>query len=152
MTTTLLTPSSTAATTTSATRTAPVAVFVFTTGAALVAAAATTAYGAVAIAIHGSMQVGDPGASTAAGINAFSFGIGTLMSSALGVAVAVLIARYAAAPARRWTQVSVALLAVSLVFPLAASHTDNATRLTLTVAHLVAGAIIIPTVRRRFSH
>jgi hypothetical protein len=150
MTTTLVSPTQSTAATTPSVRSAPVAAVAG--GAAVVAAAVTTGYGAVAIAIHGSMRAGDPGASKAAAINAFSFGIGTLMSAALGVVIAVLIARYVAEPVRRWTQVSVTLLAVSLAFPLAASHTDNATRLTLAAAHLIAGAIIIPVVRRRLQH
>ena len=149
MTTTLATRTATTPTATHQVDRAPVAVIAG--GIAVVAAAATTGYGAIAIAIHGAMQAGDPGASKAVALNAFSFGIGTLMSAALGIVIAVLIARYAADPAKRWTQVAVSLLAVSLLFPLAASHTDDATRLILAAAHLLAGAIIIPVVRRRLS-
>jgi Family of unknown function (DUF6069) len=117
----------------------------------VLAAVAVSGYGAVAIAIHGSMQAGDPGASHPAAIKASSFGIGVLMSMVLGLAIVLLVARYAAAPARRFTQIALPLLAVSLFFPLAASHTDEATRLTLAGAHLIAAAIIIPGLQRRLS-
>jgi hypothetical protein len=147
MTTTLI--NSAPAVTTSATRRTPVAVTSIV--ASLAAAAVTTGYGAIAIAAHGAMQAGDPGASKAATINAASFGIGTLMSAAIGVVIAVAIARYSSRPAALWTRVTVVLLAVSLVFPLLASHTDSATRFALAGAHLLAAAVIIPVVRRRLS-
>jgi len=43
------------------------------------------------------------------------------------------------------------LLALSLAVPLTAADTAISTKLTLAAAHLIAGAIIIPTVARRLS-
>jgi protein-S-isoprenylcysteine O-methyltransferase Ste14 len=52
--------------------------------------------------------------------------------------------RRAAVPARAFLRTAVVLTVVSLAFPLTATHTDTATRLTLALGHLVAAALIIP--------
>jgi hypothetical protein len=114
--------------------------------ASLAGALALLAYGAAAIAVHGPMQAGDPGASKAVPLNAASFSIGVLFSSFAGVLVAVAVARWAKRPARTFGRAAAALTAVSLFFPLAASHTDEATRLVLAGGHLVAAAVIIPAI------
>lgn len=115
---------------------------------AIAGAAVLFAYGAAAIAIHGPMQVGDPGASHAVPLDAASFSIGVLFSASVGVLLAVAIARWAHQPARTFTRAAVALTAVSLFFPLASSHTDEATRLALAGGHVVAAAVIIPAIVR----
>lgn len=116
--------------------------------ASLAGAAVLFGYGAVAVAIHGPMQAGDPGASEAAPINAASFSIGVLFSSFLGVVIAVALARWAKRPARTFTRAAVVLTVVSMFFPLASTHTDEATRLFLAGGHVVAAAVIIPLVVR----
>jgi hypothetical protein len=40
---------------------------------------------------------------------------------------------------------------VSLVFPLAASHTATSTRLTLALGHLIAAAVVIPIITGRLT-
>lgn len=60
-----------------------------------------------------------------------------------------LVARRAAHPARTYLRTALPLLALSLAAPLSAADTATSTKLTLSAAHLVAGAIIIPTVARR---
>jgi len=47
--------------------------------------------------------------------------------------------------------ISLPLLALSLAVPLTAADTAISTKLTLAAAHLIAGAIIIPTVAKRLS-
>jgi hypothetical protein len=103
-------------------------------------------YGAVAIAAHGPMQAGDPGASRAVPVTAASFAIGVLFSSFFGTLLAVAVARWANDPARTFLRAAVALGVLSLAAPLAASHTTEATRLILAGGHLVAAAVIIPAI------
>jgi hypothetical protein len=106
------------------------------------------AYGAAALAIHGPMAAGDPGAAKAVPIVASSFPVGVLFSAFLGTVLAVVLARWAADPARTFGRAAVALTAVSLAAPLAASHTTEATRLILAGGHLVAAAVVIPLIVR----
>jgi hypothetical protein len=105
-------------------------------------------YGAVAVAAHGPMQAGDPGASHAVPITAASFAIGVLFSSLLGTILAVAIARWATHPARTFMRAAIALGALSLIAPLAASHTTEATRLILAGGHVIAAAVVIPVIVR----
>jgi uncharacterized protein DUF6069 len=105
-------------------------------------------YGALAVAVHGPMQAGDPGAARATAITASSFAIGVLFSSSLGIVLAVALARWASHPARTFLRVALVLTAVSLTAPLAASHTDVSTRLLLAGGHLVAALVVIPVIVR----
>jgi hypothetical protein len=105
-------------------------------------------YGALAVAVHGPMQAGDPGAAEAAPITASSFAVGVLFSSTLGIVLAVALARWASHPARTFLRVAVVLTSVSLVAPLAASHTDISTRFLLAGGHVVAALIVIPAIVR----
>jgi heme/copper-type cytochrome/quinol oxidase subunit 4 len=112
--------------------------------AAVAGAALLYGYGAVARAIAGPMQAGDIGASHADPITPASFSIGVVLCTVVGTVLALVLARRAAAPARVFLRTAVVLTVVSLVFPLTATHTDTATRLTLALGHLVAAALIIP--------
>jgi hypothetical protein len=64
----------------------------------------------------------------------------------------MVLARLATHPARVFLRTSLALVAISLVFPLAASHTATTTRLTLALGHLIAAAIVIPIMTTRLTH
>jgi hypothetical protein len=110
--------------------------------------AALLAYGAAAVAIHGPMHAANYGASHAVPIVASSFPIGVLFSAFFGSILAVAFARWAAHPSRTFFRTAIVLTAVSLGAPLAASHTTEATRLTLAGGHIVAAAIIIPIIVR----
>jgi hypothetical protein len=113
--------------------------------AAVAGAAVLFAYGAAAIAVHGSMSVGDPGDTVP--ITAASFSIGVLFSSFFGVLLAVALGRWAKRPACTFQRVAVVLTVVSLYAPFTA-HTDTGTKYLLAVGHLVAAAVIIPLVVR----
>jgi Family of unknown function (DUF6069) len=108
-------------------------------------AAVLFAYGAAAVAIHGPMEVGDPGNTVP--ITAASFAIGVLFSSFFGVVIAVALARWAKRPARTFQRAAIALTVVSLYAPFTA-QTDTATKYVLAVGHLVAAAVIVPLVVR----
>ena len=68
-----------------------------------------------------------------------------------GTILAMILAARAADPARVFALTTVILVAVSLVFPLAASHTAATTRLTLALGHLIAAAIVIPILTLRLT-
>ena len=108
-------------------------------------AAVLFGYGVTAVAVHGPMEVGDPGNTTP--ITAASFAIGVLFSSFFGVLLALALARWAKRPARTFQRTAIVLTVVSLWAPFTAS-TDGATRATLAVGHIVAAGVIIPLIVR----
>ena len=69
------------------------------------------------------------GASQAQAITPASFAAGVVFCTAAGTILAMVLARRAANPARAFLRTSLILVAVSLVFPLAACHTATSTRL-----------------------
>lgn len=118
--------------------------------AGLAAAVATEAYGLVARAAGVPMAAGTPGASATQPIEVGMFAMGTLICTFWGTVIAVLLARFAKDPARTYVRTTVALTVLSLADPLAAGGgTAFSTRLMLALAHVIAAAIIIPTVARR---
>ena len=74
----------------------------------------------------------------------------TAFFSVIGLVLAVVLARFARRPRRTWIRTTVVLTVLSfvpdLVFPMAAS-----TRVLLVLTHVVAAAIVIPTVARRLA-
>lgn len=75
----------------------------------------------------------------------FAFPQVTLISSIIGVVIAIVTSRRSSRPQRTFVVVTVALTLLSLLAPLALD-TDAATKVTLEIAHLVAAAVIIPAV------
>jgi hypothetical protein len=124
------------------------------TGAAAAAAGAAVlyAYATLAQALDVPMRAGEIGASHAQAIAPASFAIGVVFCTVAGTILAMVLARRAAHPARAFLRTSLVLVAISLVFPLAASHTATETRLTLALGHLIAAAIVIPVITRRLTH
>ena len=109
------------------------------------------AYGAVAQALSGPMRAGELGAGDAEAITPASFASGVVFCTAAGTILAMILAARGAEPARAFVRTTVILVAVSLVFPLAASHTTSPTRLTLALGHLIAAAIVIPLLTLRLA-
>jgi uncharacterized protein DUF6069 len=118
---------------------------------AAVGAAVLYVYGTIAQAIGGKMHAGDPGADHAVPVPPSAFSVGVVFCTALGTVLAVILARRAAAPARTFIRTALVLTVVSLVPALLASHTDEATRLTLACGHLLAASVVIPILARRLS-
>jgi uncharacterized membrane protein YjjP (DUF1212 family) len=127
-------------------------VWLVSAGAALAAAAATELHGLVARAAGVPMSAGNIGAHTAEPIHPGMFAMATLICAFWGTVLAVLLARFAARPARTYAWTAAALTAVSLAGPLLAGDTATSTKLTLALGHLLAAAVIIPIVARRLSH
>jgi hypothetical protein len=120
--------------------------------AAMAGAAVLYAYGTLAKALGVPMRAGEIGARHAQAITPASFATGVVFCTAAGTILAMVLARRAAHPARAFLRTSLVLVAISLVFPLAASHTATATRLTLALGHLIAAAIVIPVITSRLTH
>jgi hypothetical protein len=120
--------------------------------AALAGAAVLYAYGTLAQALDVPMRAGEIGASHAQALTPASFATGVVFCTVAGTILAMVLARRAARPARAFLPTSLVLVAISLVFPLAASHTATATRLTLALGHLIAAAIVIPILTNRLTH
>ena len=116
---------------------------------ALAASVAVEIWGLAARAAAVPMRVAGPGSQHATPITVGMFAMGTLVVTFWFTFVVLLMARFATHPGRVYLRTALPLLVLSLVVPLTAADTAASTKLTLGVAHLIAGAIIIPTVARR---
>ena len=112
-----------------------------TAGAA--AAAATTAVAATADALGVSFESA-PGEA----IPLLGFAQLTLVFTVVGILIARSIGRRAATPRSTWTKTAVVLTVLSFVPDLTMSF-DVASKLTLMLTHVVAAAIVIPTLASR---
>lgn len=134
----------TTAPTSVATEARPSVVPIWRTGAVagLVAAGATTAVAAVAQALDVGLEIDGEA------IPVFGFGQVTAVFVLIGLVLATVLARRARHPQATFTRATVVLTAVSCI-PSILSGDGTATQLTLVLTHLVAAAIVIPTVRPR---
>ena len=138
---TLTTSTSTSATTTSATTVRP-SLWKPGLQAGLVAAVATTAV--VIVARAADVPVAVQGEQ----IPLAGFAQLTLVATVIGIVIARVLSTRARHPGHTFMVATVALTAVSLVPDVLADAT-TASRLTLGLTHLVAAAIVIPTLAKR---
>ena len=117
----------------------------------LAASAAVEAWGLAARAAGVPMRAAGLGAHHATPVTAGMFAMGTMVVTFWFTFAVVLIARFARKPGRTYLCTALPLLVLSLAVPLTAADTAISTKVTLAVAHLIAGAIIIPAVARRLS-
>jgi hypothetical protein len=85
-----------------------------------------------------------------AAIPVSGFAVLTALFSAVGLLLALALARWARRPRPVFVRATVALTALSLV-PDVLADASAATKMLLMVTHLVAAAIVIPAVARRLS-
>ena len=97
------------------------------------------------------MKAAGIGSHHATPITVGMFAMGTMVVTFWFTFAVILMARFAQNPKRTYLSTALPLLALSLAVPLAAADTAVSTKLTLVAAHLIAGAIIIPTVAERLS-
>lgn len=109
-----------------------------------VAAVVTMATAAIAKAAGVPLIVGPQTAKTGDVIPITGFAAGTLMCTAVGIALACLFAWRAKRPARTFAIVAVVLTFVSFLFPITTGHATFATRAVLELTHVIAAAIVIP--------
>ncbi|MBO3742690.1 DUF6069 family protein [Actinoplanes flavus] len=108
--------------------------------ATVAAVVATTAAAALALAAGVSFEIPDGGEA----IPLAGFATVTGFFSMVGVVIAVALRRWSARPAERFVWSAVALTAISLVPPVIAGA-GTATAVTLIGLHLVAAAVMIPS-------
>jgi hypothetical protein len=111
--------------------------------AAAAAVVATTAAAALARAVGVDFAIPDGGET----IPLAGFAVVTGFFSVVGIVIAVALLRWSARPAQRFGWTAVSLTAISLVPPLL-SGADTATITALLGLHLVAAAVMIPTLAR----
>jgi len=117
----------------------------------LAASAVVEAWGLAARAAGVPMRAAGLGSHHATPITVGMFATGTMVVTFWFTFAVVLIARFAKNPRRTYLRTVLPLLALSLAVPLTAADTAISTKLTLAAAHLIAGAVIIPTVANRLS-
>jgi hypothetical protein len=108
------------------------------------AAVATSAIAAAGKLAGVGVEVGG------AAIPVSGFAVLTALFSAVGLLLALALARWARRPRPVFVRTTVALTALSLV-PDVLADASPATKALLMVTHLVAAAIVIPAVARRLS-
>lgn len=113
--------------------------------ASVVASVVTTALAAVASAAGVSFAD-----STGASIPLAGFTQLTLVFSLIGVGIAAVMARKARRPRTTFVRTTLALTALSFVPDLTFGF-DAATAATLIALHIVAAAIVVPTLARRLA-
>ncbi len=115
-------------------------------GVVAAAAATVTALGARAIDIP--MRASSSNSGIAKAIPSLGFAELTLACTALGLLLAVVLARRARRPAPLFAGVAVALTAISFVGPITTHQATTATRTVLALTHVIAAAIVIPPLTR----
>lgn len=111
--------------------------------ATVAAMATTTLAAALAQALGVDFEVPDGGPT----IPLAGFASVTGMFSVVGVVIAAALLRWSAHPARRFVQTAVTLTAFSLVPPVIVGA-DASTTVSLVAVHLVAAAVMIPSLTR----
>ena len=113
--------------------------------AAIAAAAATTALAAIASAAGVSFAD-----RSGEGIPVSGFAVMTLLLSLIGVGLAAVLARTARRPRSTFVRTAIVLTALSLVPDLTFGF-DAGSAATLIALHLVAAAIVVPTLAKRLT-
>lgn len=111
--------------------------------ATLAAMSTTTLAAALARAVGVTFEIPDGGE----GIPLAGFAVVTGFFSVVGVVIAAALLRWSARPAERFLWTALSLTAISLVPPLL-SGASTATIAALVGLHLVAAAVMIPTLAR----
>jgi hypothetical protein len=117
----------------------------------LAASVVVETWGLAARAAGVPMRAAGMGSHHATPITVGMFAMGTMVVIFWSTFAVVVMARFSKNPKRIYLRTALLLLALSLAVPLTAADTATSTKLTLAAAHLIAGAIIIPTVARRLS-
>lgn len=117
------------------------------------AAAVTALVAAVAKAADVPLQVAPAAGDPVETIPTAGFATMVLAMGAIGVVLALAVARWAKRPARTFVVVTVVLTVASFASPLIlAEDATAATRIVLELTHVVAAAIVIPSIAYRLSH
>jgi hypothetical protein len=119
--------------------------------AAFAAAAATVLTGAAARAVDIPMQVAASAGEAAQNIPLWAYAQLTVAAAVIGTMLALALNRSVRRPARTFVIVTTLLTVVSFVGPITAQHATTATRMVLGLTHVIAAAIIIPSLGARLA-
>lgn len=144
--TTTMTPTPTATPTHSDSVTTPVWRVGVLAGVA--ASVAVTAVAIAAKAIDIPMMAAPRSADVGQDIPLYGYAMGTLMSTAIGTLLAVVLAWKAKRPVPVFVVITTVLTLISFGGPVTTGHATTATRVVLALTHVVAAAIVIPALAR----
>ncbi len=119
--------------------------------AGLTAAVATTAVALGAKVIDIPMKAAAQNADVGRAIPLTGYAMGTVLCTAIGTVSAIVLARRAKRPAVLFVGITAVLTLVSFAGPITAGHATTATRLVLSLTHVVAAAIVIPALAFRLA-
>jgi hypothetical protein len=134
---------------TPATRSRTTSILVTGALAGAAAAVATTAVAAIAKGFGVPMEAAPQSAAVAEPLPMVAFSQVTLMSTAIGVVLALALNRWARHPARTFVITTVVLTVLSVAPSVTAGHATLATKAVLVLTHIVAAAIVIPLLAGR---
>jgi hypothetical protein len=117
--------------------------------AGLVAAAAASVVVVVAKAAGVPMLAAPGGAAAGKDIPLWAFATSTLMATVIGIVLAAALARWVKRATAVFVGPTTALTVLSFAGPITTGHATTATRLVLALTHVVAAAIVIPTLAAR---
>ncbi|NGN94480.1 hypothetical protein G5C66_17260 [Nocardioides sp. KC13] len=127
-------------------------VWLVSTAAVLVGALVTGVYEFVARATGVPFDVALPGTGVApAAIPETGLAWAVAELGLIGIIIAVCLTRWAKRPRSTWKRTAWTLTALSLVPSLVAVTDSYATNIMLVISHLVAAAVIVPTVAARLA-
>jgi hypothetical protein len=117
--------------------------------AAVAGAVATALFAVVADAVGVPLEVASESGGTPEAIPPAGFATLVLAAGVIGTLLAVAVNRWAKRPARTFLVVTGVLTVVSMASPFIAQEATTATRIALGLSHIVAAAVIIPTIANR---
>ncbi|MEZ0109775.1 small-conductance mechanosensitive channel [Catenulispora sp. EB89] len=117
----------------------------------LAAGVVTEIWGLAARAAGVPMKAAGLGSPHATAITVGMFALGTMVVVFWFTFVTAAVARFSRRPARLYVRLTVPLTFLSLLIPGTAADTAVSTKLVLAVAHLLAAAVIIPSVAYRLA-
>lgn len=91
------------------------------------------------------------GADEAEDIFYGGFIVGAVMYGVVGILIAMGLARWASRPARIWWIVTAVLVLLSFLNPIAAENTDTATKVVLSISHVIVAVFVVPAIGLRLS-
>jgi hypothetical protein len=117
----------------------------------LAAGVVTEVWGLAARAAGVPMKAAGLGSHHATAITVGMFALGTMVVVFWFTFITAAIARFTRRPARLYVRITVPLALLSLLVPGTAADTTVSTKLILGSAHLLAAAVIIPSVAYRLA-
>ena len=116
--------------------------------AGLSASVAVTAVALAAKVVDIPMMAAPKSADVGQDIPLYGYAMGTLLSTAIGTVLAVVLAWKAKRPVPIFVVITTVLTLVSFAGLVTTGHATTATRVVLALTHVVAAAIVIPALAR----